>query len=330
LKSFASIICFLLLSNCKLSAQTEAERFAVDTTTYRNESTVATSEDGQIVLTYKDNKGSAELYISRLIGNKWTEPEKLDKPLNTKGWELNQFISADGNTLFFTSNRAGGFGGKDIYVSKKLSDGEWGKAMNLGSVINSPYDEEAPFIYSDGVTLFFSSNKYKQTCCFDNFSSTLSIDGNLKPTKIGYPEKTEADALFYATTMLQPDSIAGNNDWYLATFIDINGIPFAVLKGKVEDINGKVVECVTITVTDNEKRKVAAIYNSNYKTGNYLFTLPTETNIAVNYEAEGYSVQSENINISNKNDYFELRKVIQLLPVIAEEKGKYPKRKAAQ
>src|ERR1035437_3237959 len=301
-----------------------APKTVIDTTTNRNEASVATSVDGQIVLTYKDDKGDGNLYITRLTGNQWSSPEKLNKPVNTKGWESNEFISADGYTLYFTSNRAGGFGGKDIYVCKKLPDGEWGKATNLGPVINTPFDEEAPFIYSDGLTLFFSSNKNKQSCCFDIFSSTLSMDGTwTEPTKIGYPVKTVVDDIFYATTNHKEASSAAikenvqdKKDTYLVTFIDQKGTPFTVLKGKVVYTDSEIQGYIKITVTDNETGEILSVYNSNYKTGDYLLTLPPGRKNNITYEADGYLFQSESMDISKKASYYEIQKIVQLSPVV--------------
>lgn len=306
----------------KTATQASA-KISMDTTTDRSEAAVATSIDGQIVLTYQDVKGDGNLYITRLIGNQWSAPEKLTGQVNTKGWEQNEFISANGYLLYFASNRAGGFGGKDIYACKKLPNGEWGKAMNLGPVINTAYDEEAPFIYSDALTLFFSSNKNKQTCCFDNFSSTLSNDGSwTEPVKIGYPVKKTAAAVFYAATSNhQEASVPGRKDsvyktdMYVATFMDLQKAPFTVIKGRVTDIYGKIPVHVKITVTDNETGEVVGVYNSNYKTGNYLLSLPPGRNNNITYEAEGYLFQSENIDISKKPNYYETHKAIEMPPV---------------
>lgn len=151
------------------------------------EATVATSTDGQVILIYKDVRGKAELYTFGLSENSWTAEERLDRPVNLSGWETDEYISADGAVMYFTSSREGGLGGKDIYKCEKLPGGEWSKAKNLGDVINSPYDEEAPFIYTDGITLFFSSNR-NDTGEFEVFASSLSEGGSwTEPVSAGFP-----------------------------------------------------------------------------------------------------------------------------------------------
>ncbi len=307
-----------------VNADFDLTKRVVDTTTTINEATVATSLDGQIVLIYRDEKGDGNLYVSRLSENKWTSPEKLSSPVNLKGWEFNEYISADGYSLYFTSSRAGGFGGKDIYTCTKLPNGEWGKATNMGPIINTSFDEEAPFIYSDKHTLFFSSNKNKQSCCFDVFSSTLGTDGTWsEPKKVGYPAKTKMDDILYATTTTYQEyspaairaGVYNKKDLYFATFTDQKKFPFSVLKGKVIDIDGKVPKNVKITVTDNETGEVSGIYSSHYKTGDYILPLPPGRNNNIIYEADGYLFHSENIDLNKKDNYYETHKVDLMSPL---------------
>jgi outer membrane protein OmpA-like peptidoglycan-associated protein len=307
-------------------ADTARSPETIDTTTNKNEAEVATSVDGQLVLLYKDDEGDGNLYISKLTGNTWTTTEELNRSINISGWETDEFISADGTTMYFTSKRPGGFGGKDIYVCKKMASGEWGKAVNLGPVINSPFDEEAPYIYSDGQTLFFSSNKNKRNCCFDNFSSTLTNNGSWSaPVKIGYPVKKPSEDVYYAATTghlkketyTAPEKEDGydTKDIYLATFVDQKKTPFTVLKGKMMDVNGKIPSHGKITITDNETGEVLGIYNVNYKTGDFIITLSPGRNNNIAYESDGYLFQSENIDINKTSDYYKINKVIQLSPV---------------
>ncbi|MDP1747484.1 MAG: OmpA family protein, partial [Bacteroidota bacterium] len=257
--------------------------------------------------------------------DQWSSPEKLNKNINTKGWEPSAFLSADGNTLYFTSNRKGGFGGRDLYKSNKLPNGEWAMASNLGSTINTPYDEDAPFIHPDGVTLYFSSNGHKTMGGFDIFSSMLSTQNEwTKPANIGYPINSTDDDIYYAVS---PDNKRayyssfkaggiGEKDNYLITFFEYVESPLTLLKGTVTDPYGKVPKTVEITVTDNETGKIAGIYHPNSKTGEYLFILPPGKNYNVTYEAEGYLFHSENMDVLIKTNYYVIRKAIQLKPLV--------------
>lgn len=297
--------------------------------TDENEATVGISVDGQIILIYKDDNGDGNLYTTSLIGDEWTTLQKLNDNINTKGWEPSAFISADGNTLYFTSNRKGGYGGRDIYTSKKLPNGEWAMAINLGPVINTPYDEDAPFIHPDGVTLYFSSNGHKTMGGFDIFSSALSSNNEwTTPLNIGYPINSTDDDIFYVVT---PDNKRayyssfkeggfGEKDNYMITLSDYKESPLTLLKGVITDAYGKVPQTVNINVSDNETGKIAGIYHSNTKTGEYLFILPPGKNYNITYEAEGYLFHSENIDISVLTNYYIILKAIQLEPLVVGSK----------
>ena len=104
----------------------------------------------------------------------------------------------DGKTLYFTSNRAGGYGGLDIYKSERTRGGDWGPAMNLGPVINSKYNEDTPFITADGNTIYFSSMGHYNMGGYDIFYSTRLDNGQWsKPINAGYPLNTTHDDLFF-------------------------------------------------------------------------------------------------------------------------------------
>jgi len=136
--------------------------------------------------------------IHQLVNGKWTYPEKLNKNINSKYTETSACLSPDGNTLYFTSNRPGGYGGMDIYKSEKLQTGEWGIAQNLGSQVNTELDEESPFMLADGCTMYFSSKGHGGRGGFDVFSSTLSDDGYwFHSENAGKEINTKDDDLFF-------------------------------------------------------------------------------------------------------------------------------------
>lgn len=137
------------------------------------------------------------LYSDLSKKKKWQAPKKLGLNINTKDNESFAYITSDGNTLLFSSDKPGGYGGYDIYMSEKLSSGEWGKPFNLGSDVNSKYDEICPTLLADG-TLYFSSNGHNTIGGFDIFYTTLSESGLWsKPDNIGYPLNTVFDDTFF-------------------------------------------------------------------------------------------------------------------------------------
>ncbi|MEI7595103.1 MAG: hypothetical protein WCK02_05085 [Bacteroidota bacterium] len=143
--------------------------------------------------------GAFDLYYSKLSKKgKWQTPQKLSSVINTKFNEESVCESSDGMKLFFVSDREGGYGGKDIWISEKDSKGEWGIPYNMGPVINTKYDEASPFLLNDGATLFFSSKGHNSIGGYDIFYSTISDDGFwLNPENIGFPINTTSDDLYY-------------------------------------------------------------------------------------------------------------------------------------
>jgi outer membrane protein OmpA-like peptidoglycan-associated protein len=320
----------IYISRKKDSTWSTAENIGRPINTDGNEATVGLSPDGQEILIYKDDAGDGNIYSTTLDGDKWSTPVKLSKNINSKYWEPSAFISADGHTIYFSSNRPGGYGGRDIYVSQKTSNGDWGKASNMGPVINTEFDEDAPFIHPDGVTLFFGSNGHKTMGGFDIFYSTLSEDGRTwqPPINVGYPINSPDDDVFY---VVSPDKTKayytsfkengyGEKDNYVITFIGREQAPLTLLKGVVKDMYNAVPKVIEITVTDNETGIVVGVYHTNSKTGQYLFILTPDKNYNISYESDGFLFYSENRQIDKKTNYYEIYKEIQLPPIIVGSK----------
>ena len=159
---------------------------------------VSLSYDGKELYLYKSDDLVGNIYVSQFTDGQWSTMKKLNENINTSYWESHASISKDGNTLYFTSNRPGGFGGLDIYYSKRDSKGDWGPAVNMGPVINTPYNEETPFITEDGRTIYFSSYGHYNIGGYDVFYSTLNDSGEWsEPRNAGYGISTPDDDLFF-------------------------------------------------------------------------------------------------------------------------------------
>jgi len=294
-----------------------------------HEATVGLSPDGQTILIYKDDSGDGNIYSTTLNGDEWSTPVKLNENINSVYWEPCASISADGTILYFASNRPGGFGGRDLYTSKRTPKGEWAKAVNMGPTINTPYEEDSPFIHPDGVTLSFSSNGHQTMGGFDIFTSTLSKDKTWSvPENVGYPINTPDDDLYY---VISPNGLKsyfssfrkgglGEKDNYVATFLERKEIPLTLLKGVVIDESEKGVPNVEIIVTDNETEEIVGIYNTNSKSGQYLFILTPGKNYNITYQAEGHLFYSENMEIPMNTNYYEIKRAIILDPIVVGSK----------
>ncbi|MBL4657873.1 MAG: PD40 domain-containing protein, partial [Flavobacteriales bacterium] len=141
------------------------------------------SPDGQRLFIYRDG----DIYESKLEGPDWLEPVKLNKNVNSKHRETSACYSFDGVTMYFVSDRPGGFGGTDIYVSEIGGDGKWGEAVNLGSQVNTGQNEDAVFMHPDGKTLYFSSQGHNNTGGYDIFKSVQQDNYVPRETKDGEP-----------------------------------------------------------------------------------------------------------------------------------------------
>ncbi len=156
------------------------------------------SSDGTEAYFYRSDQFRGDLYVSNYINGKWTKIRRLNDNVNTKYWESHASLSHDGKTLYFTSNRPGGMGGLDIYMTQRNIGDNWGPPKNLGPVINSSYNEDAPFITSDGKRLYFSSFGHETMGGYDIFYSDKDANGNwTKPVNIGYPLNSTGDDLYF-------------------------------------------------------------------------------------------------------------------------------------
>lgn len=167
-----------------------------------NQASVSISKDERQVYTYNDLSGNGDIYVSNFIKGEFKSLEKLSIPrINTTSWEPHFVMSPDGNTIFFVSDREGGFGGRDIYRLERLENGEWSRdPINMGPEINSAFDEDSPFISLDGRTLYFSSNGPLSMGGFDIMKSTMSADGSWSaPSNMGYPLNSTGDDIFFTT-----------------------------------------------------------------------------------------------------------------------------------
>ncbi len=176
--------------------------------------TSSLSPDGKTLLMYRIDTYDGNIYMSRLAGETWSPVEKLNGNINTRFWESHATVSSDGKKIYFTSNRRESVGGLDIFVSVRDSSGNWGPAVNLGTEINTVYNEETPFLTNNDRTLFFSSRGHFNMGGYDIFRSDLDENGNWSaPVNIGYPLNTTDDDLFFTP-------VGNGNRGYHARFAD--------------------------------------------------------------------------------------------------------------
>lgn len=214
----------------------------------RNEATIALSTDERRIYLYEDSTGNGDIYYTDFLHAKFQDIQILDiADINTDDWETHCMMTHDKKKFFFVSDRAGGYGGRDIYVLNRLEDGTWSEPENLGPNINGPHDEDAPFISIDNLTLYYSTNGAKSIGGFDIMKSDFQGDTAWSMgTNLGYPFNSTNDDIFYTTTIdgrkgymtsFRKDGY-GEKDIY-EIHNDYLGIKeIAVLKGLVKTTDG--------------------------------------------------------------------------------------------
>ncbi len=187
-------------------AWTEPKKISDNINTVYNDAAASLSPDGKTLFLYYET-GGGDIYTSTFNGTDWSKPEELNKNINTSQyWETSASVSPDGKRLYFASNRPGGYGELDLYVSELDSKGQWGKASNLGPIVNTPGNDDSPFIHYDGVTLYFSSDGHPKLGNSDIFITELIKGQWTKPVNIGYPVNSWEYDGFFSTS---PDKKTG-------------------------------------------------------------------------------------------------------------------------
>ena len=174
---------------------------------YENMYSNSITGNGNMLIIYIEAKGDGNLYYSIREGNGWSKIKKFGKEINTKYWESHGFITPDGNKLFIASNRPGGAGELDLYVSNKDSKGNWSTAINAGRTLNTIYNENTPFFDQKNNTLYYSSIGIQGMGDYDIFSSSFKNNRWSKPIGLPYPLNNTSGNLFFLANLDGSDYI---------------------------------------------------------------------------------------------------------------------------
>lgn len=321
--------------------------------TDQHDACVALSPDGKQAFIYRDKQGG-DLYYSNFdaANNIWSKPQSLGDNINTKYYEPSISMTADGNTIYFSSDRPGGAGGLDIYVSRKTANGKWGPAVNLGPTVNTPYDDDAPFIHADAQTLYFSSRGHAGMGGFDIYSSELQNEAWSKPINVGYPINTADDDIYFVLSAdnkhgyyaSAKEGGRGEKDIYMISMpprktvemaSEIKSIQVKVAAPQIKTVEMKRQETAEIRsnativrgkVIDAQTKAplvadVVLVDNStaeqveDHKTdveGSFSTFMPSGKNYNFSVQKEGYLFHSENFDIPQANGFQQFDLVIEL------------------
>jgi len=270
---------------------------------------------------------NCDIYVSDMINGEWKPYRKVPNINHPVYWDSQPSVSADGNTLYFVSDRPGGYGGTDIYVSyRDPKTGEWSAPQNLGPKINTPGHERTPFIHSDSETLYFSSDGHFGFGGFDIFYTRKNEKGEwTEPENIGSPINTPSDELgFFVSSNAKHGYFCAYAEGPLATkgvgrydlfmfelYKEARPNEVVIIKGQVKDslqnpISGKTI--VEINYPDNKTKTYAAVDSSN---GDFVAAINLKKargqEILINVKKDGYAFSSQVIKVpENANFYTKL------------------------
>lgn len=319
---------------------TEAKNPGKPLNTEFHDAIIGLSADGQQLYTYNGDEGG-DIYYSKLDGDNWLNPKKLDKQINSEYHENSASFSFDNMTIYFSSDRPNGYGGHDFYKCTKNAKGKWGEAVNLGSEINSAYDDAGIFAHPDGKTFYFSSKGHDGMGGYDIFKITYENGMWSQPVNLGFPINTTGDDFFFSINAngkhgfyasAKPEGGYGHYDIYMVTFlgpektpiensednliavktkavkektlessVKIETVNLTIMKGMVGDEYTKEPLFATIELTDNTTNQIIATFETNKKTGKYLVSLPSGKNYNITVKSENCLFHSENIDIQKSD-----------------------------
>jgi hypothetical protein len=282
--------------------------------TVGHDAAVGLSNDGQTLIIYKDEAGGGDLYLSHLDGNQWSAAEPIEGEVNTGAWEGHATFSADMRVMYFASERSGGYGGRDIWMAVLGDDGRWGNVRNLGPKINTPENEDAPFLHPNGLILMFSSEGHNSMGGYDIFQTELTPKDSMwsepgDAQNIGYPVNTPGDDKYFVL------ALDGKHGYYSSGVAGGKGQQdIYVINGDLRVKNPRICQLTGIVTLDSVPMKSVIVVRddmgllrtfyleSNSESGKYLVNLPAGRSYTISCEMMGAERQIGKLEAPNAED----------------------------
>ena len=287
---------------------TQAESVAGPVNSEGHDANVNFSASGNSLLLYRTHRNlySGDLYVATKGKNGWEEPTKLGLEINTDEYhEPSAAFSPDETEIYVVSDRPGGFGGKDIYVIRKLPNGKWSEPENLGREINSAFDEDAPFMSLDGHTLFFSSMGHDAIGGYDVFRSKRKGDQEWNsPDHLGYPINTVHDDIYFSVTADGKRGFLSSSREETMDIFEIDMLfeveDLVVVKGLVSDSYSGLPVNAQLTFVDIKTGEKFTSVITNTLTGKYVAAIMPDQKYRLIVDAMGFKDYSDKIEVKVK------------------------------
>ena len=305
------------------------------TNTLYNEGAYSISEDGKELYFASCNRldgyGGCDIYYAELNDTVWSEPVNLGSNVNSKYWESQPSISSNKDLLFFSSNRDGGVGGRDIWVCKRLSKYEWSEPFNMGKKVNTEKDEITPFIFADSRTLYFASKGHIGLGGFDIYVSSIDSDGYFSEIKnLGYPINTWSDeSSLIVSKNYSYGFFSSDRESHQKSNLDLFyfDFPEVLKKSKVIELGGFVVDRVSYNYLPNCKLSFFDLNGKNIgntfsqSDGSFIFNLFEIDSLLIHIDSKDHIYFSDQMSLnykSKKNTRFILDRKIKGKKIILE------------
>jgi OmpA-OmpF porin, OOP family len=270
---------------------------------FREGASTISADGRKLIFTICGPRG-CDLFESHKEGNTWGKPVNLGAGVNSTGWEAQPSLSADGSELYFVSDRKGGVGGYDIWYSKKTEDGSWGKAINVGKPINTPFDEIAPFIHVNNQNLYFASNGLPGFGSYDIYVSERKDNQWGMPVNMGSPLNDFEDQYSFTVTSDGKSAYYSKEEGRNKSKIYFTSIPAPfqvarkgnVVKGTVRDAKTKMPLRAEIELRELRTEQIKSRVVSDSIAGDYLIVVPGKSEYAVFASKKRYLFTSLNFN----------------------------------
>ncbi len=259
-------------------------------------------------LIYNSESNNGDIFVIEKINGKWEQVKGFPKSINSKYWEPSASMFPDNNTLVFSSNRPDGFGGLDLYISRKDEKGKWSDPENLGPEINTPFDEDAPFVLYNEPMLYFSSRGHKTVGGYDVFKTRFEDGKWSKPENLKIPINSAYDDIYITWTedgrrayfSSHRLGTKGATDIY---YMDFNQISLNVFVKKETE---KGLEAITNSKVSLERMKTGQmieVMNEEKDRGLTVFLSNENEMYMLRVDAPGYWKYVESMNLRRGNDF---------------------------